>query len=72
MAKKGEFDDYIQQDLVRGDRSPRAEREPTRTCGACSNGKVTSMEPDGVNAKGRPQFKNVTRNCDSCGGRGVR
>ncbi len=71
MAKKGEFDDYIEQDLKRGDRS-RSEREPTRTCGQCKGGQVTSLEPDGVNAKGRPQYKNVTTNCTSCGGRGVR
>jgi hypothetical protein len=71
MAKKGEFDDYIHQDLKRGDRS-RSEREPTRTCGHCNGGKVIEMQDDGVDAKGKPKFKNVTSNCDSCGGRGVR
>jgi hypothetical protein len=64
-------DDYIQQALERGDRS-RSEREPTRTCSNCTGGKVTSLESDGVNAKGQPKYKNVARNCDSCGGRGVR
>lgn len=69
---KGEFDDYIQQDLVRGDRS-RSEREPTRTCSSCGGrGNSTEMRQDGTNSKGRPQFKNATVACKSCGGRGVR
>lgn len=69
---KGEFDDYIQQDLVRGDRS-RSEREPTRTCSQCGGrGNVTEMRQSGTNAKGKPVFKNENVSCKTCGGRGVR
>jgi hypothetical protein len=71
MGRKGEFDDWIDRSLERGDRS-RSAREPTRTCGNCVNGQVTELRPDGVNAKGKPQFRNVTSPCKSCGGRGVR
>lgn len=69
---KGEFDDYIEQNLERGDRS-RSEREPTRTCGQCSGrGNVTEMQDDGVDSKGRPRRKNATVPCSTCRGSGVR
>lgn len=69
---KGEFDDRIEQDLRRGDRS-RSEREPTRTCSQCSGrGNTTELRETGRNAKGKPEYRNVTTNCRSCGGRGVR
>lgn len=49
-----------------------AEREPTRTCSYCSNGKVTVLRQDGVNAKGKPVYRNDTEDCGTCGGKGVR
>jgi hypothetical protein len=71
MARRHDSDDFIQQNLERGDRS-RSAREPTRPCGSCTNGQVTEMREDGVNAKGKPVFKNETKACRRCGGSGLR
>jgi hypothetical protein len=63
----GRKDDDIHWGPNRG-----AEREPTRTCSNCSNGKVTELQTDGVDAKGRLKYKNVTVDCQTCGGTGTR
>jgi DnaJ-class molecular chaperone len=69
---KDEFDDYIQQDLVRGDRSQRAEREPTRTCSNCNGNRTITQSVTSYNSKGKPVTKGERITCPTCGGRGVR